>query len=134
MSKRYWHKLQDSTIKRLVKNKVTIQECMKRYKQPDWCEYPNALEGVMGCWSLMDSMDLRHKISLEYCASCECCKGITQKEHKHKGDSIVCPFCGHKVWWNNKLHSTCGHVYSQKEDNMHTPSRFVTYFHPAKRN
>lgn len=45
------------------------------YKQPDWCKYPNALEGQMGCWSLMDlSKDgLRTKISKDFCKGCDEC-------------------------------------------------------------
>ena len=72
MSKRYWHKLRDSTIKKAIKNKMTVGEVMRRYKQPDWCGYPNALEGAMGCWSLVDALDLRHSISVEYCKNCDC--------------------------------------------------------------
>ena len=71
---RYFHTLADSTIKRLVGSGITYGELMKRYKQPEWCGYPNALEGMMGCWSLMDTLGRRHKISREYCAKCDCFK------------------------------------------------------------
>ena len=76
--KLYWHKLKDSTIKRAIKNKMTIKESMHRYKPPDWCRYPNALEGVIGCWSLMDTLGLRHEISIDYCKGCDCFKEINQ--------------------------------------------------------
>jgi hypothetical protein len=68
---RYWHTLEDSTIKRLIARKTTWGEVMKRYSQPDWCNYPDALEGVMGCWSLID-VHLRHQISRDYCKGCDC--------------------------------------------------------------
>jgi hypothetical protein len=71
MAKRYWHTLADSTIKELVARHTTWRQAMERYKQPDWCSYPNALEGVMGCWSLTDPR-IRHEISNEYCAKCDC--------------------------------------------------------------
>ena len=70
--KLYWHELRDSTIKRAIKNKMTIAESIRRYKQPVWCSYPNALEGIMGCWSLVDAFGLRHKISPEYWGDCDC--------------------------------------------------------------
>ena len=72
--KRYFHELADSTVRKIVKSGITYGELMNRYKQPDWCEYPEALNGVMGCWSLMDTMNLRHKISREYCKGCDCYK------------------------------------------------------------
>ena len=68
---RYFHTLADSTLKRLISQGTTWQQLIDRYKQPDWCGYPEALAGVMGCWSLTD-WSLRHKISREYCASCDC--------------------------------------------------------------
>ncbi len=67
---KYWHELKDSTIKRLFRKKLTLAEVMHRYKQPDWCHYPGALEGLLGCWSLM-SAESRLKISREYCCECE---------------------------------------------------------------
>lgn len=71
MSKLYWHKLRDSTIKRLYKNGLTVDEVIRRYKQPDWCAYPYAIAGIMGCWSLIDSFNSRHEISVEYCSTCD---------------------------------------------------------------
>jgi len=76
MSKLYWHKLKNSTIKRVYKNKMTCKEVMLHYRQPDWCGYPNAINGILGCWSLtMDadnSKGNRKDISVEYCKDCDC--------------------------------------------------------------
>jgi hypothetical protein len=69
---RYFHTLSDSTVKRLIRKGTTLVELKKRYKQPDWCNYPDALAGIMGCWSLMDLLDLRHQISKQYCKGCDC--------------------------------------------------------------
>lgn len=66
----HWHTLADSTIKKLIKKHTTWGEIMKRYKQPNWCSYPDAIEGVMGCWSLIGAS--RDVISKEYCAKCDC--------------------------------------------------------------
>lgn len=73
MKRRYWHKLKDSTVKGIFDKETTIGEVLKRYKQPDWCTYPNALQGLLGCGSLL-SVNLRHKISEDYCKGCECFK------------------------------------------------------------
>ena len=69
---RYFHTLADSTIKRLRRKHVTWGEIMKRYKQPEWCGYPDALQGCMGCWSLVGLLGTRHLISEEYCKKCDC--------------------------------------------------------------
>jgi len=71
---RYFHTLADSTIRRLCAKQTTWGDIMKRYKQPQWCGYSNALEGTMGCWSLIGLFDTRHKISKEYCKRCDCFK------------------------------------------------------------
>ena len=68
---RYWHELADSTIKRLRNKGTSWEEVMKRYKQPNWCRYIDALEGNFGCYLLVD-FDIRPKISEEYCKNCEC--------------------------------------------------------------
>ena len=72
MNKRYFHTLADSTIRKLISHHITWGEIMERYEQPDWCGYPNALEGLMGCWSLTSLFKYRHEISREYCVGCNC--------------------------------------------------------------
>ena len=37
------------------------------YVQPDWCSYQNALDGMMGCWSLIG----RRVTGEAYCKNCE---------------------------------------------------------------
>lgn len=70
---KYFHEATDEELEELIANKTTIGELEKLYAQPDWCNYPGALQGVMGCWSLTDIKGLRKSISLEYCKGCECC-------------------------------------------------------------
>ncbi len=76
MSKPFFHELPQSEIDTLLQNKVTVGDIMEKYSQPKWCAYPNALEGAMGCWSLMDlnPEGLRTKISESFCKSCDCFK------------------------------------------------------------
>ena len=69
---KYWHELTDEEMQIMFDAKVKIGWVVENIKQPDWCEYPNALEGVMGCWSLIDVNDLRKKICHEFCKNCDC--------------------------------------------------------------
>lgn len=68
----YFHEAPQSDIDRLIAEHGTWGDIMHRYKQPDWCNYHNALEGQMGCWSLTDIQPngLRNRISEDYCKSC----------------------------------------------------------------
>jgi hypothetical protein len=70
----YFHELKQTDIDTLINEKKTVGYIVENYKQPDWCNYPNALEGRMGCWSLMDlsKEGLRTKISKSFCKSCDC--------------------------------------------------------------
>ena len=71
--KKYFHELEQSEIDTLIAEKKTIGYIHENYKQPDWCNYPNALEGNMGCWSLMNLLKegMRTKISKDFCKNCE---------------------------------------------------------------
>ena len=73
VSRSYFHEISQEEVDKLIADKKTIGYIMETYKQPDWCKYPNALEGQMGCWSLMDlSKDgLRTKISKDFCKGCD---------------------------------------------------------------
>jgi len=62
--KKYWHRLKSD----INMEKITVGDCLKKYKQPDWCNYPNALEGGMGCWSLVFH---REKINKKFCRNCD---------------------------------------------------------------
>ena len=81
--KRYWHELSDTTIRRLITKRTTWGEIMGRYKQPDWCNYPDALEGIMGCWSLT-GINTRKQISKAYCKKCDCCALEDNETKAHK--------------------------------------------------
>ncbi len=67
---KYFHELTQGEFDELVKTHMTWGECAKKYPQPIWCSYPDAVEGEMGCWSLMDF----RVTGRQYCYSCECFK------------------------------------------------------------
>jgi hypothetical protein len=66
--KPYWHELTNEQRKAVIDSKMLIKDFLRAYRQPSWCSYPEALAGVMGCWSLMET-DM--KVSPEYCKKCE---------------------------------------------------------------
>lgn len=76
---KYWHEATDEELKALVEKGTTIKQVNEQYIQPDWCDYPGALDGMMGCWSLTDVLGLRHSISHEFCKTCPCYKNEIQK-------------------------------------------------------
>ena len=69
MNKPFFHELPQSVIDQMVKEHKTFQYIMDNYRQPEWCKYPDALNGNMGCWSLTLH---RTKISREFCKDCDC--------------------------------------------------------------
>ena len=50
---KYFHELTQDEFGKIVDSHMTWGECAKQYPQPVWCDYPDAVEGMMGCWSLM---------------------------------------------------------------------------------
>lgn len=70
----YFHELTQSEINELIQDKKTIGFILENYKQPYWCNYPEALSMRMGCFSLCDLSEngLRTKISVDYCKKCSC--------------------------------------------------------------
>lgn len=73
---KFFHELTKSEFKNLVKKKITYGELAKKYPQPTWCGYPDATQGMMGCWSLMDQ-----KIkSIKDCAGCDLILTAAKKE------------------------------------------------------
>jgi hypothetical protein len=67
---KYFHELTEPEFEELCKIHPhwTYSELEKRYPQPPWCNYPEAIMGLMGCWSLIGFMVKDKK----YCSKCEC--------------------------------------------------------------
>jgi hypothetical protein len=65
---KYFHELTNEEFGKLCKTKPqTWEEFSKDYPQPKWCSYPNAVCGVMGCWSLMGHL----VTGRNYCKKCD---------------------------------------------------------------
>ena len=76
MKNPYWHEQTDTQREAVFKSKISVGEFMTKYLQPDWCKYPNALEGQMGCWSLIGGM----VTGPDYCTNCDCCAHYKEDE------------------------------------------------------
>jgi hypothetical protein len=72
---KYFHELTDKEWKELKESGKTWAEAAVIYPQPEWCEYPEALAGEMGCWSLVYRMG----VSRESCKGCELYNKDTEK-------------------------------------------------------
>jgi hypothetical protein len=71
---KYFHELTEEGFNQLVGlHSLTWEVCAQLYPQPKWCEYPGAVCGEMGCWSLM--MFRIH--NYENCNGCELQKART---------------------------------------------------------
>lgn len=69
--KKYFHELSQQEIDELIRRRVNWQYIVDNYKQPDWCGYPNALAGSMGCWSLTNlKPNVINMICIKFCKTC----------------------------------------------------------------
>jgi len=75
---KYFHELRKEEFEWLVKEGTTYAECEKDFPQPEWCSYPRAIQGEIGCWSLIDMKDGFSLVTGEaFCRKCDCYnKGI----------------------------------------------------------
>ena len=64
---KYFHKLTRDEFEEIVKEKFTWAEFAERYPQPIWCHYPDAVYGIMGCWSLIDFLVTNE----DFCKKCD---------------------------------------------------------------
>ncbi len=81
MEKKYWHKLTNEEVAKVIKKYPLIKNIKKHYKQPDWCDDSNAIH-PLGCWSLIG--DNRKSISIKYCKSCDLFKKV-KRHGKEEG-------------------------------------------------
>lgn len=51
--KKFFHKLSDEEREAAYKQPgVTVRQFVKMYRQPTWCNYPEAITPQWGCWSI----------------------------------------------------------------------------------
>jgi hypothetical protein len=75
---KYFHELTQEEINQLIEQGKTWGYILENFKQPNWCNYPEALGGEFGCWSLIDLREngKRKEISKEFCSKCSSFKKI----------------------------------------------------------
>ena len=80
MKQKYFHELSTEERKKIHDSGHTFGWLKKHYKQPAWCNYPDALD-PLGCWSLLvfDEWNGRVK-SKDDCLNCELCKESTHEQ------------------------------------------------------
>lgn len=71
--KKFFHEINQEEVDSLIKDGKTAGYVLENYRQPEWCNYPEALSMGLGCWSLCDLQKegLRTKISHAYCKGCD---------------------------------------------------------------
>lgn len=79
---KYFHELTKREFNKLLRKRMTWAECAESYPQPTWCAYPDAIAGVMGCWSLMNLMVTGE----DYCGDCDCYKPSRLQEMEGKNE------------------------------------------------
>ena len=70
---KFFHEISNEERNKLISEKRSLNYISEYYKQPEWCDYPEALLGALGCWSLNDLGEngTRVKISEEFCKNCD---------------------------------------------------------------
>jgi len=76
MSKIYWHEISKENKDKIIVSKLSINDFVNKYKQPDWCIYPDALKGLLGCWGLIDGSIT----CIENCKNCDCLKTDSKQD------------------------------------------------------
>ncbi|MDD5007280.1 MAG: hypothetical protein PHC68_02620 [Syntrophorhabdaceae bacterium] len=78
---KFFHELTEKEFMKIKKDNphMTYAEFALKYPQPTWCHYPDAVYGIMGCWSLVTFMVKDKK----YCKGCDCL--IKRKKAKKSG-------------------------------------------------
>ena len=74
---KHWHELNTGAQRAVKMSRMTVGQFIKKYSQPDWCKYPAALRGGMGCWSLMIPGRIR---KIEDCGGCDLKRELVVKK------------------------------------------------------
>ena len=73
-----FHRISTKRFKEFEKEGRTWGWLMKKYRQPDWCTYYEALGGIGGCWSLTLQGKKRIRKKAD-CGNCDCIRKEAEK-------------------------------------------------------
>jgi len=65
-----------------VRRNWTWHDFTRRYRQPSWCQYPDALYGAIGCYSLVGIGGETRELYKRKCSTCSHSKyydGVSEK-------------------------------------------------------
>ena len=75
----FWHRVSKIEQTRILGSRMRLGTFMRRFRQPRWCRYPEALAAMMGCWSLM----IPGKIgSVQDCLNCSMCADARARQRR----------------------------------------------------
>ncbi len=80
---RYWNELTQEQQTEAFEANALVSE----FIQPFWCEYPDALQGGLGCWSLVDKIKFIGEI--KDCITCKFNKESKINTEQKLKDQIV---------------------------------------------
>jgi hypothetical protein len=76
--KPYYHELSDISD---IWQRMTRRQVLDTYAQPDWCDYPEALDGYeFGCEALVSRRC--GNVSREFCKDCDAFKDVDKGVEK----------------------------------------------------
>ena len=69
---KYFHEITADEYKELIECGLTYEQLASQHPQPEWCNYPEAIMGSMGCWSLISFRGGKCLVTgEEYCKKCD---------------------------------------------------------------
>lgn len=75
-------KRKEEVITYALKRRWSWKKFERYYKQPPWCNYPDALRFGMGCWSLVGYGSETNKWHKDKCPNCELSNHYINREVK----------------------------------------------------
>lgn len=78
---KHFHELTNQEFLWLVKEGITYAELNQDFPQPLWCDYHQAVFGMMGCWTLTNFSSGHSRVRGEdSCRDCDCFKPFGGKK------------------------------------------------------
>jgi len=135
---KYFHELTKDEFAQLKEAGTTWGELAKKHPQPPWCNYPDAVRGEMGCWSLIDF----RITDQESCGHCDCVKGQMKCHHCDNVATTKCrnceqPLCDdhavNVIWCGNACRIAHGYYQELLEANRELEQVRGKLVHVAQR-
>ena len=70
----YWHELTLEQRITVCKSGMIVQQFLDTYQVPSWCDDPDMIDPVFGCWSLFSN----NSVTESFCKDCEEYKNVEE--------------------------------------------------------